>query len=126
MEPSLPVLLNQPRARPRRLTAGPPGAYVLLFAVCGLVLLVGLSKIYLQRRTTRLGLIWEQEHRKLRTMLKERQNCLIERERYMNGGYILDQARRLGLQSPQPGQVRKMTPRKIGNLNSTIPPKHPQ
>ena len=123
MEPSLPVLLKQPRARPRKFPAGSAGVYLLLFSGFGVVLLVGLTKIYCQRRTTRLGLVWEQKNRELNIILKERQNCLIERERYMSGGYILDQARQFNLRPPQPGQVQKMRPRKISRAGSTIPAK---
>ena len=87
----------------------PALTYLIVFAVCSILLLVGLTKIYLQSQTTMLGLAWEKKELESRQIQKKSDNLMIDRERLMNGGYVLERARQIGLVPPQPGQVRKMT-----------------
>ena len=79
----------------------------------GLLALVGLFRIHLQRRTAALGQEWEQRHGKLTIATQERQNLLMQREHLTDGDYILSRAGELGLGPPVPGQVRRMEPQEV-------------
>ena len=110
----LPVLFTQGRKRSRK-TSGDSVAttYMLVFAVCGVLLLIGLTRIYLEQRTVKLSQTWLGRKQELKTVLMERQNLLIEREHHMSGEHILRQAAALGLRPPLPGQVREMSPQAL-------------
>ena len=82
--------------------------YMLIFAMCAILLLGGLTKIYLQSKITRLGLQLEKKNLELEIVQQERQNLLVEKARLKNGKFILPRAQQMGLRAPMPGQVRKM------------------
>lgn len=84
--------------------------YLAVFGVCGYLLLVALSEIYIEQCIEALGDEWVAEKKKLEIVEKEQENLEFERQKLMTGAYILPHARRLGLRQPLPGQVRKMPP----------------
>ena len=83
--------------------------YFIIFAVCLVLLLVGLAKIYLQSKITHLGLEYEKKGLEFEIVQQERQNLMIQKARLKNGKFILPRAQQMGLRAPMPGQVRKMS-----------------
>ncbi len=120
MKSSVPTRLSS-KARKKGEQGGAFMTYLIFFGVCGYLLLVGLTNIYLQRKTDALRADWDVERSKLETIRKERKNLELRREQYMKGSYILPRARRLGLGPPLPGQVRKMPPSdELGRKERTV------
>jgi hypothetical protein len=108
VQSSLPVLWTRPGSRGRA-TFSASTTYLVVFAVGALLLLTGVTRIYLEHRTTGLERNWLKKKEELAAALKERENLMIERERYLSGEHILKLAVAMGLRPPLPGQVRKMS-----------------
>ncbi len=120
MKSYLPVLFNKPAKRGGRAKAGESSAittYLVVFAVCGVLLLVGLTKIYLERGTVQFSQTRRQKNEDLKVVLMERQNLIIDREHFMSGEHIIKYALVMGLRPSEPGQVRKM-PRRRNRLSA--------
>lgn len=101
---------------------GALGFAIVLAAVLALALL---TRIYLERRTQQAGIAWEQRHRELQVVVRERENLKMERETYRTGDYITARATELQLQLPLPGQVRRMRrpePIELGRAASSLNP----
>lgn len=91
-----------------RAEPGPRGGVLFVLLLAGLVALVFLGRIYLERQTMQQGLAWESRHRQLSITQKEKENLELERAALTQGDHILTQSRALGLGPALPGQVRRM------------------
>lgn len=108
MRSSLPVLWTRPANRGRA-NFSPSTTYLVVFAVGALLLLAGVSRIYLEHRTTGIERTWLKKKEEQAAVRKERENLMLERERFMGGEHILRLAVAMGLRPALPGQVRKMS-----------------
>jgi hypothetical protein len=72
----------------------------------GIVMMVALTKIYLERCATTMGQEWMDRHRELSQLIDENNNLRMRREKFLAGGYIIDRAMELELRPSDPGQVR--------------------
>ena len=97
------------KAQPKRASVAIGGFYSKCVGILGVILLVSLGKIYLERRTSHMGLEWERRHKELTHLLREIDNLRMEREFHLQGSYILKGARQMDLRPTEPGQVRRVT-----------------
>ena len=74
---------------------------ILLF-----VMMVALTRVYLDRQATTIGIQWEEKRHQMHRLQREIDNLRMDRERYMRGDYILIRARNIGLRPTHPSQVR--------------------
>ena len=111
----LPLRLTSRGKRGRRGNEASVAAatYVVVFLVCGILLLIALTRIYLERQTVELGRIHARKERELELVEKEHGNLLVQRANLRSADYIIRRTRqlRLGLGPSDPGQVREMPPR---------------
>lgn len=84
--------------------------YVGVFGICAYLLVIGLGQVYLQNRIDHVRNDIAEEGKKVEDLLKVRNNLQIDRERHMQMSYIRPRALRMGLRSPEPGQIRYMPP----------------
>lgn len=84
------------------------GVLFVALAVIGLLLGAYVGKVWLQRRTSDLGVQWEQKSREVAQARDEQANLNMQKESYTDGAYVLDRARQMGLEPPSPGQVRRL------------------
>ena len=71
-------------------------------------MLVALTKIYLERSSTNMGLIWTERHQALSQLIDEDNNLRMLREKFLVPEYVEGQALQLGLRSSDPEQVRQI------------------
>ena len=71
-------------------------------------MLVALTKIYLERSTTNMGLVWTERHQALSQLIDEDNNLRMLREKFLVPEYVEGQALQLGLRSSDPEQVRQI------------------
>ncbi len=84
------------------------GTAVKFLCVVSVIMLVALTKIYLERSTTNMGLIWTERHQALSQLLDEDNNLRMLREKFLVPEYIEGQELQLGLRSSYPEQVRQI------------------
>ncbi|MDP7395877.1 MAG: hypothetical protein QF541_03350 [Lentisphaeria bacterium] len=84
------------------------GTAVKFLCVVSIIMLVALTKIYLERSSTNMGLIWTERHQELSQLIDEDNNLRMQREKVLVPEYIEGQALQLGLRSSDPEQVRRV------------------
>ncbi|MCH2174356.1 MAG: hypothetical protein MK193_01365 [Lentisphaeria bacterium] len=94
-------------------------SYLVVLIISGALLLAGLGRVYLERRTD--FLLNEQADKKeeLQQLKQKHSNLLLVHEEYLTGEYIKVRARAMGLQPPQPGQILKMNQPKVESHTQT-------
>jgi len=81
---------------------------VKFLCVVSIIMLVALTKIYLERSTANMGLIWTERHQALSQLIDEDNNLRMLREKFLVPEYVEGQALQLGLRSSDPEQVRQI------------------
>lgn len=84
------------------------GTAVKFLCVVSVIMLVALTKIYLERSSTNMGLIWTERHQALSQLIDEDNNLRMLREKFLVPEYVEGQALQLGLRSSDPEQVRQI------------------
>ena len=84
------------------------GTAVKFLCVVSVIMLVALTKIYLERSATNMGLIWTERHQALSQLIDEDNNLRMLREKFLVPEYVEGQALQLGLRSSDPEQVRQI------------------
>ena len=84
------------------------GTAVKFLCVVSVIMLVALTKIYLERSATNMGLIWTERHQALSQLIDEDNNLRMVREKFLVPEYVEGQALQLGLRSSDPEQVRQI------------------
>ena len=84
------------------------GTAIKFLCVVSIIMLVALTKIYLERSTTNMGLVWTERHQALSQLIDEDNNLRMLREKFLVPEYVEGQALQLGLRSSDPEQVRQI------------------
>ena len=84
------------------------GTAIKFLCVVSIIMLVALTKIYLERSTANMGLIWTERHQALSQLIDEDNNLRMLREKFLVPEYVEGQALQLGLRSSDPEQVRQI------------------
>ena len=84
------------------------GTAIKFLCVVSIIMLVALTKIYLERSTTNMGLVWTERHQALSQLIAEDNNLRMLREKFLVPEYVEGQALQLGLRSSDPEQVRQI------------------
>ena len=84
------------------------GTAIKFLCVVSIIMLVAMTKIYLERSTTNMGLVWTERHQALSQLIDEDNNLRMLREKFLVPEYVEGQALQLGLRSSDPEQVRQI------------------